>query len=166
MKNLANAITASRILAAFCLLFTTPFSAAFCGCYIYCGLSDMIDGAVARKMRIESRAGAYLDSLADLIFVAVCLVRLLPLLVVPRWLWIWMAVIVLMKSINVVSGWVCWHRIVLLHTTANRLTGFLLFLAPLLLLYWPLETLAVPLGIAATFAAVQEGHFIRTGTGT
>ena len=163
MRDLANYITASRILAAFCLLFTAPFSAAFYGFYIYCGLSDMADGAVARKTHTESRLGAYLDSVADLIFVAVCLVRLLPVLAVPRWLWVWMAVIVLIKIINVVSGWVCWHRIVLLHTAANRLTGFLLFLVPLLLLYLPLETLAVPLGIVAAFAAIQEGHFIRTG---
>lgn len=163
MRGLANYMTASRILAAFCLLFTAPFSAAFYGFYIYCGLSDMADGAVARKTHTESRLGAYLDSAADLIFVAVCLVRLLPVLAVPRWLWVWMAVIVLIKIINVVSGWVCWHRIVLLHTAANRLTGFLLFLVPLLLLYLPLETLAVPLGIVAAFAAIQEGHFIRTG---
>lgn len=163
MRDLANYITASRILAAFCLLFTAPFSAAFYGFYIYCGLLDMADGAVARKTHTESQLGAYLDSVADLIFVAICLVRLLPVLAVPRWLWVWMAVIVLIKIINVVSGWVCWHRIVLLHTAANRLTGFLLFLVPLLLLYLPLETLAVPLGMAATFAAIQEGHFIRTG---
>ena len=163
MRGLANYMTASRILAAFCLLFTAPFSAAFYGFYLYCSLSDMADGAVARKTHTESRTGAYLDSVADLIFVAVCLVRLLPVLAVPRWLWVWMAVIVLIKIINVVSGWVCWHRIVLLHTTANRLTGFLLFLTPLLLLCWPLERLAVPLGMAATFAAIQEGHFIRTG---
>lgn len=146
MRDLANYMTASRILAAFCLLFTAPFSVAFYGFYIYCGLSDMADGAVARKTHTESRTGAYLDSVADLIFVAVCLVRLLPVLAVLRWLWVWMAVIVLIKIINVVSGWVCWHRIVLL-----------------LLLYLPLEILAVPLGMAAAFAAIQEGHFIRTG---
>jgi CDP-diacylglycerol--glycerol-3-phosphate 3-phosphatidyltransferase len=47
---------------------------------------------------------------------------------------------------------------------ANIITGFrvLLFILPLTFPIVPLEYLAIPVCAVATFAAVQEGHFIRT----
>ncbi len=40
----------------------------------------MIDGTVARKTGTESEFGSKLDSTADLMFVTVCLLKLLPVL--------------------------------------------------------------------------------------
>lgn len=51
----------------------------------------------------------------------------------------------------------------LLHTRANKLTGALLFLLPLSLGFLNISYTAVPLCALASFAAIQEGHFIRTG---
>lgn len=46
---------------------------------------------------------------------------------------------------------------------ANIVTGILLFVFPLTLSIVPLEYTGIPICSVATFAAVQEGHFIRTG---
>ena len=51
-----------------------------------------------------------------------------------------------------------------LHTVMNKLTGLLLFLLPLTLHVIELEYSAVLICAVATFAAVQEGHLIRTET--
>lgn len=55
------------------------------------------------------------------------------------------------------------HRFVAAHTTLNRLTGLLLFMLPLVLPVVDLRFAGGLICAVATLAAVQEGHFIRTG---
>ena len=81
----ANLITGVRILCSFALLFCQPFSLSFIVFYLVAGFTDMIDGAVARKTGTTSEFGAKLDTVADFVFVAVCLWKLLPSLSVPLW---------------------------------------------------------------------------------
>ena len=107
--------------------------------------------------------GAKLDTAADLSLVAVCLIRLLPVLDVPRWLMIWIAGIALIKGINLVCGFVVKKQFVALHTVMNKVTGTLLFLLPLTIAWIDLRISAAVVCAVATFAAVQEGHYIRTG---
>ena len=66
----------------------------------------MIDGAVARKTDTVSEFGAKLDTAADFVFVVVCMIKLIPILVIPKWLYVWIAVIASVKAINIVSGYV------------------------------------------------------------
>jgi CDP-diacylglycerol--glycerol-3-phosphate 3-phosphatidyltransferase len=47
----------------------------FCVLYISAGVSDMVDGWVARKTNTVSDFGSKLDTVADIFFVAVCLVK-------------------------------------------------------------------------------------------
>ena len=160
---MANLITSCRILLSLLLLFFPALSPGFYGLYLAAGLSDMLDGFVARRTNRTSPLGAKLDSIADLVFLAVCLVKLLPVLALPVWLWGWVGLIALLRLVNVVSGFVCRKKLVLLHTRANKLTGALLFLLPLSLDFLNIAYTAVPLCALASFAAIQEGHFIRTG---
>ena len=123
----------------------------------------MTDGTVARKTNTVSKSGERLDTIADLIFVAVCFIKLIPVLDIPLWLYIWIAVIVLIRIVNIISGFVIQKRFIILHTTTNKLTGALLFILPLTLQIVDLSYSAVIVCCFATFAAVQEGHYIRTG---
>ena len=50
MRSLANCITAIRILCSIALLFFPAFSVAFYVLYITSGVSDMVDGWVARRI--------------------------------------------------------------------------------------------------------------------
>ena len=161
MKHIPNIITALRFLGALCLLFCNPAGAAFWVIYGLCGISDMMDGYLARKLRAESKTGAVLDSIADICFVACCGIRLLPVLQIPTWLWIWTGGILVIKLVNQVSALIVRKRFCFPHTKANKQTGLLLFLS-VPTAFWSVVPLAFVAG-AATFAAVQEGHFIRTG---
>ncbi|MGN1333763.1 MAG: CDP-alcohol phosphatidyltransferase family protein [Anaerovoracaceae bacterium] len=160
---MANIITASRMAAAPLIIITDTFSPAFYALFFYCGISDMLDGPIARKTGSESRFGEGLDSAADLIFIGICLYKILPELGIPRWLWIWIAVVAAIKVVNLICGYVCRHEPVFLHTMANRITGFMLFTAAFLVEIIPIEQIGAVLCVTATFAAVQEGHYIRTG---
>ena len=115
----------------------------------------MVDGYLARRLHAESKTGALLDSVADICFVACCAIRLLPVLQIPTWLWIWAGLIVIIKIINQVSALVVHKRLCFPHTKANKLTGLLLFIA-VPMAFWSFVPLAFVAG-AATFAAVQEG---------
>ena len=159
---MANLITSCRILLSLLLLFFPALSPGFYGLYLAAGLSDMLDGYVARRTNSASPLGAKLDSMADIVFLAVCLIKLLPVLALPVWLWVWVGLIALLRLVNVVSGFVRRKKLVLLHTRANKLTGALLFLLPLSLGFLDISCTAVPLCALASFAAIQEGHFIRT----
>ena len=161
MKHNPNIITAFRFLGAICLLFINPAGAAFWVIYGLCGVSDMMDGYLARKLHAESKSGAVLDSVADICFVACCAIRLIPVVQIPTWLWIWAGVIVAIKIVNQVSALIVCKRFCFPHTKANKLTGLLLFIA-VPMLFWSIIPIAVVAGVA-TFAAIQEGHFIRTG---
>ena len=160
---MANTITFFRIAAGIALLFCPVFSPAFYAFYIAAGLSDMLDGFVARKTDSVSKLGARLDTIADFLLVVVCLIKLLPVLRIPAWLYIWIGIIALIKVINIISGFVVQKRFVPVHSVMNKATGALLFLLPLTLPAVPLKYTAIDVCAAATFAAIQEGYFIRTG---
>ena len=159
---MANLITSIRILCSITILFCPVFSVAFYSLYITAGVSDMADGWVARKTNTDSSFGAKLDTIADIIFVIACLVKLLPVMEIPVWLYIWMGIIAFIKVINDVSGFVVQKQFVAVHSVMNKVTGMLLFLFPLTLSFIGLKYSATVICVIATFAAVQEGHFIRT----
>jgi CDP-diacylglycerol--glycerol-3-phosphate 3-phosphatidyltransferase len=97
--------------------------------------------------------------------VAVCLIKILPVIDIQVWLYVWTAVIALIKIINIISGYAMHKRFIAVHTKVNKVTGVLLFIVPLTLSIVPLIYTGIPICSVATFAVVQEGHFIRTGKG-
>ena len=118
----------------------------------------MIDGWIARRLHAESKAGSILDSIADLVFVTCCGIQLLPTLLIPSWLWIWTGIIVIIKIVNQIISLTIIKRFCFPHSIANKLTGFLLYLA-----VPTISRSIIPIVIVATiatFAAIQEGHFI------
>ena len=123
----------------------------------------MIDGAVARRTGTASEFGARLDTIADIVFVAVCLIKLLPVLHLPVWLYIWIAVIAIIKLFNIAIGYVRQKELIAVHSVINKATGGMLFLFPLTLAVIDLRYSAVVVCVVATFAAMHEGHLIKTG---
>ena len=162
-KQIANIITGSRALFGIAMLFFRVFSAPFYVLYLLCGFTDMIDGTVARKTGSATVFGSYFDTAADLVFVICALVKILPRLSVPLYITVWIAVIAVIKITNIVSGLVLEKKIIVKHTVMNKITGVLLFLLPLTLSFIELKESAPAVCACATFAAIQEGHFIRKG---
>ena len=120
----------------------------------------MIDGTIARGFNAVSSFGSKLDTVADIVFMAVCAIKLLPVIHLSIFLWIWITVIAMIKVSNIVLGFVYRKELVDLHTVLNKATGFLLFILPLTLQsIEPTYSFAV-VCIIATIAAVQEGYYI------
>ena len=63
---MANIITGFRVLLSIALLFCQVFSPVFYVLYLIAGVSDMIDGTIARRTNTVSEFGARFDTAADL----------------------------------------------------------------------------------------------------
>ncbi len=59
----------------------------------------MADGVVARKTNTVCELGSKLDTVADFVFILVCMIKLLPILNIPLWLWIWIEIIGVIKIV-------------------------------------------------------------------
>ncbi len=158
---MANIITGIRIVISAFLLFCPVFSPAFFVLYTAAGVSDMIDGAVARKTGTVSEFGSRLDTIADIVFVAVSLIKVLPVIDVPVWLYIWIAVIAFIKAANIAAGYIRQKKFISVHSIMNKVTGGLLFVFPLTLAFTDLRYSAAVVCAAATAAAIQEGYLIN-----
>ena len=160
MKLLPNVISSFRIAGSAGLLLCDVTGVAYWVIYGSCGISDIADGWLAIRLKCVTRTGALLDSSADICFVACCAWKLLPILELPQWLWLWAGVIVAIKIVNQLSALVMYGHCSFPHTTANKATGFLLFIA-VPMTVWSIIPIAIVAAIA-TLAAIHEGHFIRT----
>ena len=163
---MANIITSFRIMYSIAMLFFPTLSTTFYALYIAAGFSDMIDGAVARKTDTVSKFGSQLDTFADILFVIVCLIKLLPVLDIPVWLYIWILVIAFIKVANIAVGYIRQKAFAAVHSMINKVTGCLLFLFPLTLTFIDLRYSAVFVCFIATAAAIYEGYLIQAGKTT
>ena len=152
----ANIITVSRIIFSLLLFVFKSDSCPFAVLYLLCGITDVLDGFIARKLHTESEKGARLDSIADLIFAVVYAVRILPLLSVPFWVWIWTAIIAVIKIAGIIIAGRKAKKLTIEHSFGNKLTGLLLFLLPLSVYVADVKYTAAVVCIAATVTAIGE----------
>ena len=157
----ANVLTSMRIALSGILLLLEPLSTAFYCVYALAGLTDMLDGMVARKTGTESRLGATLDSAADFVFVAAACAKLLPAYweQIPLWLLISTAFVFYLKVKNLIACFAMHKKLITMHTLLNRAEGILLFAFPFACMVLPIPVYG---GIcaAAAFAATVDA-FVR-----
>lgn len=154
--NIPNLITASRILLSISLLFVEPQSILFFVIYAICGTTDILDGYIARRKKIATNLGSTLDSLADFIFICIMLIIYLPILKIPTWCMVCVAVISIIRLISVLIGFIKYKTFAFLHTYANKVTGILLFCFPLLYLIFGIAITCFLLSIIAVISAIEE----------
>ena len=160
MKHIANIITGSRIFGSALLLLFPAFSAEFYIIYVICGFSDMIDGTIARRTGSSSHLGARIDTAADLAFVAAAMIKVLPTLELPMWLWIWGGVIAVIKIGSIIWGYASEGQLVSLHSVMNKITGAMLFLLPLTLSFADVMYSSAAVCLVATLAAIEEWAYV------
>lgn len=133
-KNLANLITSTRIIATAVLLFLEMLSKPFFIVYVWCGLSDVLDGFVARKTRTVSSFGSKLDTVSDLFFYSVMLYKIWPYLHrnTTSYVMILINTIIIYRIILYIAGGFIKKTLVSRHTYINKATGLTLFFLPFL----------------------------------
>ena len=158
-KYIANIITGLRIVLSLPLLFIPLTSAWFYALYLLCGLSDMIDGTVARRTSSASEFGARLDTVSDFVFMTVALIKFVPFLHIPVWMWIWIGIIAMIKLGNAAWGFVRTKKLISPHTVLNKIAGLLLFILPVTISFVDLTYTLPIVCTLATVAAIHEVYF-------
>lgn len=156
MKNIPNTISVLRILLSAILLFLKPFSPLFWVIYSTCGLSDIIDGYIARKTNSTSELGTLLDSIGDIIFMSASIVVLLPVIWIPTGILIWIVLIVFVRIVSLLAAYYKYHTFAILHTYSNKATGFLLFCFTFLYNAININILGCIICITASISAIEE----------
>lgn len=164
--NMADTVTSMRMIATLFLLFLPLKSIWFLVIYTSAGLTDVLDGWIARKNGRASEFGARLDSISDLLFYGVLLIRLFPVLlqILPGEIWYAVLGIVLVRVLAYVTAAVKFHCFASLHTWLNKLTGVAVFLLPYVLFYSLSVGYCFAVCILAFAASAEELviHFLST----
>lgn len=118
-----------RIAATVAMVFTEPLSAGFFVLYTFAGVTDVLDGFIARRTHTSSEKGARLDSASDLLFYAAMIIRLFPRLfkMLPKRIWIYAAAAVIIRLGSYLAAFIKYKRFASLHTYMNKLTGAAVF---------------------------------------
>lgn len=161
-KMIADIITSCRIFCSALMIIFPVFSLEFYILYFICGITDMIDGTVARKTNSVSEFGTRLDSVADLMFFAVSLIKILPSIHISKWILMWIVLIAIIKLGSAVWRLTYIKKFIFLHTMMNKITGLILFLLPLTLQFIEIKYSSVAVCIIATFSAIQESVLVKT----
>lgn len=156
--HMPNCVTVLRIAGTICLLFTAPLGTAFLIIYTLTGLTDVLDGWIARKTGTASEFGARLDSIADLLFYAVMLIRLFPLLwtTLPVQIWYSVGGTVLLRLLSYAVAAVKYRKFASLHTYLNKLTGAAVFTVPYILSLPPAISLCWAICVLAALSSAEE----------
>jgi CDP-diacylglycerol---glycerol-3-phosphate 3-phosphatidyltransferase len=89
--NLPNALTVLRIGVIPLLIFLMTFPGRFASflaatAFLAAGMTDLLDGFFARRRSLVTKAGKFMDPLADKLLVSAALIMLIPLGRVEAWL--------------------------------------------------------------------------------
>lgn len=164
---MANILTAIRIICALLILIFPAFSTRFYFFYLLGGITDAVDGTVARKLGKATAWGAKFDTIADIFFVLAVLIKIAVSVVVPSWLLIWISIIMIIKVVNIIFGFIRYHRFATVHSVWNKVCGIIVFVSPLFIgseYAWQAKALVVIFAcIIANIAAIQESVYMMKG---
>ena len=130
-----NCITLLRMISTLVMAFLEPLSKEFFLVYTFAGLTDILDGFIARITKTVSKFGAKLDSIADLLFYAVMLLKIMPVLVkmLPWYIWLAVAIVLALRLAAYIAAAVKEKQFAAHHTLLNKATGFCMFCVPYIL---------------------------------
>lgn len=147
-----------RILCTLSLFFVKPLSPAFFVLYTISGATDVLDGVVARAFGWTSELGAALDSVADLSFYGVMLIRMFPVLwaLLAGWVWLFGLGVVALRLCAYLTAAAKFHRFAAIHTYLNKATGFAVFSIPYLISLWDPNAVCATVCLIGAVASGEE----------
>lgn len=156
-KSIPNILSLLRIFLSFALPLTIHSPGWFVGLVLLIGVTDIADGYIARRYQWVTKLGAKLDSLGDLVFFAIVLLIVFlryEQIIVDNYSWFLMTLA--LKITTAVLSKVKYGEFVFIHTVANKLTGFLVFVAIVLIPFDTIAYLITGVFLMAVLAAAEE----------
>lgn len=156
MKIIPNVISIMRIIFSISLICIKPQSIEFYFIYMVCGMSDVLDGFIARKTGTTSMIGAKLDSIADMVMIGVLLFLFYPIINPTFEIAVWIVIICAIRVTGMIYAFKKYRTFISIHTYGNKFTGVIIFLIPIEILYIDINILNYVVCIIATISALEE----------
>lgn len=156
MKVIPNCISVSRMIFSLSMIFVKPLSLAFYAIYIICGLSDIMDGFIARKTGTSSKLGEKLDTMADMIMAGVLLVMFYPIINPKIEIVIWIILIGIIRLASMIIVFKKYKTFAMLHSYGNKITGIVLYIFPIVIPYIHTTVLMYISCVVASISAIEE----------
>ena len=131
-ENIPNFVSCLRILGTLLLIPVALFSKQYFYLYIFCGFTDVLDGFLARRLNSTSELGSKLDSFSDILFYLISTIKLFPVAknILPYFFWIIVLTLIVIRCVCYLINFKKTGELQHTHSILNKLTGFMLFLAP------------------------------------
>jgi len=155
VRQIPNILSFARIVLSIALFAVKPLGNIFYLIYVICGVSDILDGYMARRTGTVSKAGARLDTVADMVMAGVLFVRLYPFLKLSTAVIGWILFIGAIRIASIIAVVLKHKTFAMLHTYSNKFTGMLLFLIPFFL-DLPTNIWMYAVCGAASLSAIEE----------
>ncbi|MGB7593945.1 MAG: hypothetical protein WBL80_00090 [Erysipelotrichaceae bacterium] len=104
------------------------------------------------------------DPIADFLMIGVLLIVLYPVVSPSYFILLWMGLIALIRFISVLVAKYKYGKFAMLHTLGNKLTGLMLFLFPLFLIFIPRTWVMIIVCLLASLSAIEELAIQLTST--
>ena len=136
MRYIPNLISLLRIPLSLSLLLFMHEHSVFLVLYSLCGISDILDGYIARKMNLQSTLGAKLDSIADfmmytIVIIVLCLWDLNAVVdYIP-----FLAPVALLRVVNIGIMYRKFHQLGVIHTIGNKIGGLFVYSIPFIYIF-------------------------------
>jgi len=156
-RNIPNILSLSRIVLSFGMFFVAQKPRVLFWVIVVCGITDALDGFLARRLHCESDLGARLDSLGDLLFFSALVLYVVryQMDAIQKYL-LGIYAIFLIKTISLVVCTIKNHTTYSLHTYGNKLTGILVVVSICLILLTGDGMFTAVLVVIGILSAIEE----------
>lgn len=156
MRYIPNLLSLARIILSLFLIFLYPMKLYFLLVYIFCGITDILDGFIARKINATSELGSKLDSFADMIIIFVVLFKFIPIMNLNLFMIVWLICVTILKSLCILVVFIRFNQFGMVHTYMNKITGSLIFIYPILNYFTSSKFYIFIIFIFASITAIEE----------
>ena len=165
MRHLPNLITALRIVLVFplCWMILHGRYDSALVIAVVAGVSDALDGYLARRFSWRSRIGGMLDPIADKVMLTTAFVSLALVAAVP----VWLAVLILGRDLVIVVGAIAYVLVIgrfdAAPTTLSKLTTVVQILFVLIVLLHLSQWLTLSAGVERTLVTITAAITLASG---
>ena len=124
-------------------------------------ITDLIDGPIARKLKVNNNFGSTLDTFADMFFAICIMVCLFPILEISTRSYILIGIIFLLKIISLAYAHIKFKAIVSYHTYLIKFSAIFIFAFPFWVLFFDENSIILVLFILQSTVYIEELFITR-----
>jgi len=138
------------------LVFSVPLSVTFWLLYGLAATTDLIDGPIARKLKVNTNFGAALDTSADIFFLICMMVCVFPILEITTQSYALIGSVFLFKIISLGYAYAKFKTVVSYHTYLIKFLALFIFTFPIWISFLDVNIIILVLAVLQNIAYVEE----------